>query len=39
MIRPIGLEGWHFAGWNVVIYIAVCIVTLAIGGSDTLLIG
>ena len=39
MIRAIGFEGWYFAGWNIVIYIAVCILTLAIGGSDTMLVG
>jgi len=39
MKRAIGLEGWNLAGCNVVIYLAVCILTLAIGGSDTLLIG
>jgi hypothetical protein len=39
MIRAIGLEGWNLAGWNVVLYIAVCILTLAIGGADTVLLG
>jgi hypothetical protein len=39
MIRAIGIEGWNLAGWNVVIYVGVCILTLTIGGSDTLLIG
>jgi len=39
MKRAMGLEGWNLAGCNIVIYLAVCILTLAIGGSDTLLIG
>ena len=39
MKRAMGLEGWNLAGCNIVIYLAVCILTFAIGGSDTLLIG